>query len=115
MRGWGCNHAHEAASARSVLDLMLGESFIIITNSVDMEVMVVVTMASRRCGSGVWKGYAVVHKETGCLGVLAEIQRVKTLFGRHEFDHAFVSEDSEYSVTITAVISDVIFFCESKE
>ncbi len=94
---------------------MLGKTFIIVTDSVDLEVVVSSNVFSGRCSSAVGKGYAFVHQEISRLWVFAEIQRVKALVGRHEFDHTFVGEDAEHPITITTVISDVIFFGKSKK
>ena len=109
--GRGCHHIHEATSTLSIFNLMLGESFKVITNGVDVEVMILVVVHNRR--RGIMK-LIVVHKQVGRRTVLLKILSVKTLFSGQKLNHAYIGEDAKDAIAITTVIVMQYFFASQK-
>jgi hypothetical protein len=98
--GGGRNHAHKMTSARQVLDLVLGETFAIVSNSVDVE-MIIIAIGNRN---------PVVHQEASSLRVFAQVEDVKTFVCWHEFDYTVIRENMEHTVPIMAIVGDVKIF-----
>jgi hypothetical protein len=77
----GGNHTHEAIGAFCIFDLMLGKTFIILADSIDVEAVIMVVVVKRWLGDGMLE-VAVVNKKVGCRRVLLEVKGVKSLLGR---------------------------------
>ena len=84
---------------RCILDLVLGETFEVLTNSVDVKMMIII----RR------ERDVIVDEEASCLGVVAQVEDMKTLVGGFEFHNASIREDAKHPITVVTIIGDYIF------
>ncbi len=84
---------------RCILDLVLGETFEVLTNSVDVKMMIII----RR------ERDAMVDKEACRLRVFAQVEDMKTLVCGHEFHDAGICEDAKHPITVVTIIGDYIF------
>ena len=94
------NHPHEAASGSSLLDLFLGESFIILANSLDW---------------GREGKLHIIDKDIGGIRVLTKIDGMKTFHGGFELHHPRFSENFEDPTMIRTVIDDLELLAELVE
>ena len=96
--GGGAYHPHDAACKSSALDLFLGESFIITTNSLDR---------------GMKRKAGIIDEEVGSIRVLAKINRMQAFFSRGKLDHPRFSEVLEYTPAVGTIVCDLEFLSQS--
>jgi hypothetical protein len=103
------NHAHKAASAFSILDLLYGKAFVVGTNSVHVEVLISwrVIVLGRRCR--IIK-LSVTDKKKSSIRVCLKVEHMKPLFSRLKFNNTLIREDlKDPPPSILAIVLNVVF------
>ena len=91
--GWGSYHGcHGYQSTFRVLDLLLSESFNVLLDCIDMDLLIGHRLVRRII---IAYQVSVIDKEEGGLGILAEIEGVKATHRGLEFDNALLCFDLE--------------------
>lgn len=103
--GRGCNHAHKTSGGSGLLDLFLGKSIVVVTNSCNVQVVI-----RRRIIEG---QRGIINQHVGCSRVISKIEGVEAFSCRAELDYPMGSVNFENSPLISAIICYPKFLAEA--